>query len=108
MNITKYVNALPYKNALSPGHLALATIGTQYYGVPYLADLSVLWYNKTLFARAGLNPNNPPTNYAQIVTDAEKISALGPWHLRILLRRATARAAWASPCCHRCGLTAST
>jgi multiple sugar transport system substrate-binding protein len=77
MNLTKYVNALPYKQALSPGHLALATIGNQYYGVPYLADLSVLWYNKKLFAEAGLNPNDPPTNYAQIVTDAEKIGALG-------------------------------
>jgi multiple sugar transport system substrate-binding protein len=77
LNITKYVNALPYKSALSPGHLALATIGSQYYGLPYLADLSVLWYNKTLFKRAGLNPNDPPTNYAQILTDAKKISALG-------------------------------
>jgi multiple sugar transport system substrate-binding protein len=77
LNITKYVDALPYKSALSPGHLALATIGSQYYGVPYLADLSVLWYNKKLFTEAGLNPNDPPTNYAQIVTDAEKISALG-------------------------------
>jgi multiple sugar transport system substrate-binding protein len=77
LNITKYVNALPYKSALSPGHLALATIGSNYYGVPYLADLSVLWYNKTLFKRAGLNPNDPPTNYAQIVTDSEKIGALG-------------------------------
>ncbi len=77
LNITKYVNALPYKSALSPGHLALATVGTQYFGVPYLADLSVLWYNKTLFTRAGLNPNDPPTDYAQIVTDAEKIGALG-------------------------------
>ena len=77
MNITKYVNALSYKSALSPGHLALATIGNNYYGVPYLADLSVLWYNKKLFKEAGLNPNDPPTNYAQIVSDAEKISALG-------------------------------
>jgi len=77
LDITKYVNALPYKRALSPGHLALATIGSKYYGVPYLADLSVLWYNKKLFAQAGLNPNDPPKNYAQIVTDAEKISALG-------------------------------
>jgi len=77
MDITKYVNALPYKGSLSPGHLQLATIGSKYYGVPYLADLSVLWYNKTLFARAGLNPNNPPTSYAEIVTDAEKINALG-------------------------------
>jgi multiple sugar transport system substrate-binding protein len=77
MNITKYIDALPYKSALSPGHLALATIGNQYYGLPYLADLSVLWYNKKLFAEAGLNPNDPPTNYAQIMTDATKISALG-------------------------------
>jgi multiple sugar transport system substrate-binding protein len=77
MDITKYVNALPYKSSLSPGHLALATIGSKYYGVPYLADLSVLWYNKKLFSEAGLNPNDPPTNYAQIMTDATKISALG-------------------------------
>jgi multiple sugar transport system substrate-binding protein len=77
MNITKYVDALPYKNALSPGHLKLATANGQYYGLPYLADLSVLWYNKALFRRAGLNPNDPPTSYAQIVTDAEKITKLG-------------------------------
>jgi multiple sugar transport system substrate-binding protein len=77
MNITQYVSALPYKSSLSPGHLQLATVGSKYYGVPYLADLSVLWYNKTLFKEAGLNPNDPPTSYAQIVSDAEKINALG-------------------------------
>jgi multiple sugar transport system substrate-binding protein len=77
MNITKYVNALPYKAALSPGHLKLATVNGQYYGLPYLADLSVLWYNKKLFKEAGLDPNAPPTNYAQIVADSAKISALG-------------------------------
>jgi multiple sugar transport system substrate-binding protein len=77
MDLTQYVKALPYKSALSPGHLRLATIGSKYYGVPYLADLSVLWYNKKLFSEAGLNPNDPPTNYAEIMTDAKKISALG-------------------------------
>jgi multiple sugar transport system substrate-binding protein len=77
MNLTKYVDALPYKSALSPGHLKLATINGQYYGLPYLADLSVLWYNKKLFKEAGLNPSAPPANYAQIVSDAAKITALG-------------------------------
>jgi multiple sugar transport system substrate-binding protein len=77
MNLTQYVNALPYKTSLSPGHLQLATINGQYYGLPYLADLSVLWYNKTLFKQAGLNPNDPPATYAQIVSDAQKINALG-------------------------------
>src|SRR6185312_563280 len=70
-------NALPFKSALSPGHLKLATIGSTYYGVPYLADLSVLWYNKALFKKAGLDPNSPPTSYAEIVSDAQKISKLG-------------------------------
>jgi multiple sugar transport system substrate-binding protein len=77
MNVTQYVNALSYKSSLSPGHLKLATDNGQYYGVPYLADLSVLWYNKKLFQQAGLNPDAPPTSYAQILTDAEKINALG-------------------------------
>lgn len=77
MNLTQYVNALPYKSALSPGHLKLSTDNGQYYGVPYLADLSVLWYNKKLFQEAGLNPDSPPSSYAQILTDAEKINALG-------------------------------
>jgi multiple sugar transport system substrate-binding protein len=77
MNLTKYINALPYKSSLSPGHLKLATYNGQDYGLPYLADLSVLWYNKKLFKEAGLNPNDPPTSYAQIVSDAKKITALG-------------------------------
>ena len=77
MDLTPYVNALPYKASLSPGHLQLATISGHYYGLPYLADLSVLWYNKKLFKEAGLNPDAPPANYAEIVADSAKISALG-------------------------------
>jgi len=75
MNLTKYVDALPYKSSLSPGHLDLATYKGQYYGVPYLADLSVLWYNKRLFAKAGIS--SPPTTFAAILADAKKIQALG-------------------------------
>ena len=77
MNLTQYINALPYKADLSPGHLGLATYNGQEYGVPYWADLSVLWYNKTLFKEAGLNPNDPPTTYAQILSDAQAINKLG-------------------------------
>lgn len=77
MSLTPYVNALSYKSSLSPGHLKLATQNSQYYGVPFLADLSVLWYNKTLFKEAGLNPASPPASYPQIIADAKKISALG-------------------------------
>jgi len=74
MNLTQYVNALPDKADLSPGHLALAAIGNQYYGVPYLSDLSVLWINKVLFKEAGIS--SPPTSYAQIASDAAAITKL--------------------------------
>ena len=37
----------------------------------------MLWYNKKLFKQAGLNPNDPPTDYAQILADAKKINKLG-------------------------------
>jgi multiple sugar transport system substrate-binding protein len=77
MDLTQYINALPYKAALSPGHVGLATYNGKEYGVPYWADLSVLWYNKTLFTQAGLNPDNPPTTYAQILSDAQAINKLG-------------------------------
>jgi multiple sugar transport system substrate-binding protein len=77
-NLTKYVNALPYKSALSPGALALATYGGQIYGVPSISDASFVWYNKALFTKAGLDPNTPPTSLAQVLADAKKIRALGP------------------------------
>ena len=77
VNLTNLVKQLPYAKSLSPGHLALATYDNRIYGVPYLADLSVLWINKTLFTKAGLNPNSPPKNFAQILADARKINALG-------------------------------
>jgi multiple sugar transport system substrate-binding protein len=77
LNLTQYINKLSYKADLSPGHVGLGTYNGEEYGVPYWADLSVLWYNKTLFTQAGLNPNDPPTTYAQILSDAQAINKLG-------------------------------
>jgi multiple sugar transport system substrate-binding protein len=76
-DLTPLVNALPEKDKLSPGALNLTMENGHYYGTPYVADMSVLWYNKTLFRRAGLDPDKPPTDYAQILSDARKITALG-------------------------------
>lgn len=77
LNVAPAARALPYYKDLSPGHLSLATYDGKVYGLPYLADLSVLWINKTLFRKAGLDPADPPRTYAQILADARKINALG-------------------------------
>ncbi|HEX3752633.1 MAG TPA: sugar ABC transporter substrate-binding protein [Streptosporangiaceae bacterium] len=77
-DITSTVDGLSYKKDLSPAHLGQATYNGKIYGMPFTADVSVLYYNKTLFTKAGLNPNDPPKTWAQIETDATTIrSKLG-------------------------------
>jgi multiple sugar transport system substrate-binding protein len=75
--MSSFVNSLPFKSQLNQGQIKLATYNGQLYAVPDMLDLSIMWYNKTLFRRAGLNPNDPPKNAAQIIADSKKISALG-------------------------------
>jgi multiple sugar transport system substrate-binding protein len=45
--------------------------------VPLYADVSALFYNKDLFARAGLDPDKPPTSLTEMRAYADKITALG-------------------------------
>lgn len=77
LDLTPVVKDLPFKDSLSPGALRLTTDHGHYYGTPYVADLSMLWYNKALFKRAGLDPDDPPSNYREILADARAISKLG-------------------------------
>lgn len=76
-NITSYVNSLSFKNSLLPAEMDLANYNGNYYAVPYINGSSVLMYNKGLFKKAGLNPNDGPTTFAQILTDSKKVAALG-------------------------------
>lgn len=48
--------------------------GGQYYGLPIENDEPMLLYNKTMFKKAGLNPNNPPKTTAQLLADAKKLT----------------------------------
>jgi ABC-type glycerol-3-phosphate transport system substrate-binding protein len=42
--------------------------------VPETTNVDLLYYNKTLFQKAGLNPNDPPTTIAQLDADAAKLT----------------------------------
>lgn len=76
-DLTPLANRLPYLKQLSPGHLNLATYQNRIYAVPYAADVSALYYNKTLFQKAGLDLNKPPSTLAEVLTDARAITKLG-------------------------------
>ncbi|MCX4905248.1 sugar ABC transporter substrate-binding protein [Streptomyces sp. NBC_00878] len=76
-DITDLANDLPYKDDLSAAHRRLATYNDRTYALPFTAEASVLFYNKDLFRKAGLDPDKPPANYAEIISAAKKIRALG-------------------------------
>jgi len=76
-DLTDRVNTLPYKDKLAPGHVKAATFDGKLYAVPHDLDMSVLFYNKVLFQKAGLDPNTPPTTMQQVYDDAVKINKLG-------------------------------
>src|SRR5262245_44585868 len=76
-DITAEVNALPFASAIAQSHIKVASLDGKIYAVPHKLDSSVLFYNKDLFTKAGLDPNKPPANFADILADARKITALG-------------------------------
>jgi multiple sugar transport system substrate-binding protein len=55
----------------------LCSIGEANYGLPWLMGTRALFYNKTLFARAGLDSMRPPETWAELYADAEAIQKLG-------------------------------
>lgn len=54
-----------------------ATYKNKVYGIPWLAGTRVLFYNKDLFASAGLNPEEPPRTWADMLAAAKKIHSPG-------------------------------
>jgi multiple sugar transport system substrate-binding protein len=55
-----------------PGPLATNLWKGQYYGLPLDTNTQALYWNKTLFAAAGLS--GPPTTLTQLVADAQKLT----------------------------------
>lgn len=52
------------------------TIDGKVYGAPLYVSPSLLFYNKDLFKKAGLDPEKPPKTYDEMLAMAEKLSAL--------------------------------
>jgi sn-glycerol 3-phosphate transport system substrate-binding protein len=52
-------------NARANGHV---------YSIPWQRSTPIFYYNKDLFRKAGLDPNFPPRNWAELVEDAQKLT----------------------------------
>jgi len=56
------------------GERAVATVNGKVIGIPALVDNLAVVYNKTLFAKAGLQPPGPGWTWADFVADAKKLT----------------------------------
>jgi len=78
-DLTPYINSstIPLWKDIVPSATKAYTAGTTIYGIPTSNYDQGLVYNRALFTRAGLNPNDPPTTWAQVEADATAIAKLG-------------------------------
>ncbi|NUR70715.1 MAG: sugar ABC transporter substrate-binding protein [Hamadaea sp.] len=76
-DITDRFNASGVKDKVSPGHVRAGTWEGKTYAVPHTVDMSVMLYNKDLYAKAGLDPEKPPTTLKEFAEQARKIDKLG-------------------------------
>lgn len=57
-----------------PGFMANSQTGGKTWGIPFQRSTVVLYWNKDLFKEAGLDPEKPPTTWAEQVAFAEKLT----------------------------------
>jgi multiple sugar transport system substrate-binding protein len=77
LDITDKAHQLPDLPKLNKSELNLGTWNGRIYALPFTGDASALFYNKDLFKAAGLDPDKPPTNWDEMKSDAQKITAIG-------------------------------
>jgi ABC-type glycerol-3-phosphate transport system substrate-binding protein len=66
-------NAVPTKQLLPAAKASSVYQGKQY-GVPMSFGTAAFYWNKDLFAKAGLDPNTPPATWAEWASDAVKLT----------------------------------
>ena len=73
LDITDRIAKLPFRSALAPSHMRLGTRDGRQYTLPHTIDSSVLFYNKVLYKKAGLDPGKPPTTLKEFAEQATTI-----------------------------------
>ena len=75
-DITANIDTMPFKDSINPGHLAAGTVDGEEHVLPFVLDLSMLFWNKELFAEAGLDPEKAPASLEEFAAAAKAVQAL--------------------------------
>jgi multiple sugar transport system substrate-binding protein len=77
--LDSYLNAWPdYKQQWFPSMQSITTFGGHNYGIMNGTDVRLVWYNKTIFQKAGLPTTWQPTSWSDILQAAQTIKAKVP------------------------------
>jgi multiple sugar transport system substrate-binding protein len=77
-DITKYLGEFPVTKQIKPELMKVFSDAEgKAYGLPWKNYSLGLLYSRSLFTKAGLDPNNPPKTWADVRAAAKKIAALG-------------------------------
>ncbi|WP_229073310.1 sugar ABC transporter substrate-binding protein [Actinoplanes sp. DH11] len=60
-DMTERIGLLPYADKINQGHVTAGTYEDKKYVLPFVLDLSVMFWNKKLYQEAGLDPEKGPT-----------------------------------------------
>lgn len=76
-DLTPYVKELKSYGTIQQQLRDIYTVDGKIYGIPRTGYSMGLIYNRALFEKAGLDPDRPPTTWAEVRTAARKIAGLG-------------------------------
>lgn len=78
MPLNRYVDQKGFpKNAFVKAGWETETVHGKIYGVPFMNFDEALYWNKALFKKAGLNPNQPPRTLEALTRDAKLLTKVG-------------------------------
>jgi multiple sugar transport system substrate-binding protein len=75
-DLSSNINGLAFKDQINKGHLSAGTLDGKPHVLPFVLDLSMLFWNKQLFKDAGLDPEKAPATLDEYAAAAKKIQAL--------------------------------
>lgn len=75
-DISEQIDGLDFKDDINQGHLDAGTVDDKEYVLPFALDLSMLFWNKELFAEAGLDPEKAPATLEEFSDAALAVQAL--------------------------------
>jgi multiple sugar transport system substrate-binding protein len=75
-DISDQVDGFDFKDQINEGHLSAGTYEGNEHVLPFVQDLSMLFWNKELFEEAGLDPEVAPANLEEFAEAAKAIQAL--------------------------------